>query len=76
MLRTALLATALVATLPAFAQDQAALRTACKADFASNCPGVKPGGGRLIACFKEKQAQFSEGCRTAMQSARARGQAN
>ena len=72
MLRTALVATALIATLPAFAQDQAAIRAACQADFTRNCPGVKPGGGRLIACFKEKQAQFSEGCRTAMQGAQAR----
>jgi len=76
MLRTALVATALLATLPALAQERGALRTACQADFARNCPGVRPGGGRLIACFKEKQAQFSQDCRTAMQTARARGQAN
>jgi hypothetical protein len=76
MLRTAFVATALVAALPALAQDQAALRTACQADFARNCPGVKPGGGRLVACFKTKQAQFSEGCRAAMQSAQARRQTN
>jgi hypothetical protein len=76
MLRTVLVATILVAALPAFAQDRTAIRAACKADFARNCPGVQPGGGKLIACFKEKRAQFSEGCRTAMQSARASGQAN
>lgn len=72
MLRASLLAATLVAALPAFAQGQGALRAACQADFARNCPDVKPGGGRLIACFKEKQAQFSEGCRTAMQSAQPR----
>ena len=71
MLRTAIIAATLVATLPALAQDQGAVRNACKADFTRNCPGISPGGGRLIACFKEKQAQFSEGCRTAMQSVQA-----
>ncbi len=75
MLRSALVAIALVAALPAFAQDRAAIRAACQADFARNCPGMKPGGGQLMACFKERQAQFSDGCRTVMQRAR-QAQAN
>jgi len=76
MLRTSIIAATLVAALPAFAQNQAALRNACQADFARNCPGVSPGGGRLITCFKEKQAQFSDGCKAAMQSAQAGRQKN
>lgn len=76
MLRTAIIAATLVATLPALAQDRGALRNACQADFARNCPGVSPGGGRLVACFKEKQSQFSDGCKTAMQSAQASRQKN
>lgn len=56
---------------PALAQQRGALRDACTQDAATLCPGVKPGGGRILACFKEKSAQLSEGCRTALQQARA-----
>ncbi|MGO4734926.1 hypothetical protein AB4099_00160 [Bosea sp. 2KB_26] len=71
MSRTALIALALLAAPPVLAQDTAAMRKACREDFVANCPGVKPGGGRLVACFRERQAAFSEGCRAAMQSAQA-----
>lgn len=53
------------------AQDRGAMRQACGQDVARLCPGVKPGGGRIIACFKEKAAELSPGCRTALQQAQA-----
>lgn len=56
---------------PLLAQGRGALRDACTQDAATLCPGVKPGGGRILACFKEKSAQLSEGCRTALSQARA-----
>ncbi|PZU90912.1 MAG: hypothetical protein DI527_13780 [Chelatococcus sp.] len=55
---------------PLLAQERGALRDACSQDAATLCSGVKPGGGRILACFKEKSAQLSEGCRTALSQAR------
>lgn len=59
------------AVAPVQAQDRGAMRQACGQDVARLCPGVKPGGGRIIACFKEKAAELSPGCRTALQQAQA-----
>lgn len=35
---------------------------ACKADAEKICPGVKPGGGRLIGCLKEHENDVTIGC--------------
>jgi orotidine-5'-phosphate decarboxylase len=59
------------AAAPVQAQDRGAMRQACGQDVARLCPGVKPGGGRIIACFKEKAAELSPSCRTALQQAQA-----
>ncbi|SIQ78001.1 MULTISPECIES: cysteine rich repeat-containing protein [unclassified Bosea (in: a-proteobacteria)] len=74
MTRIVLAALMLTAAIPAFAQDRAAVRTACQADFARNCPGIMPGGGRLMACLKEKPDQFSQTCRDALRTAQAQRQ--
>ncbi|MCV9939066.1 hypothetical protein OIU35_22180 [Boseaceae bacterium BT-24-1] len=58
------------------APERAAVRKACAADFQKNCAGVQPGGGRLAACFKEKQASFSADCLATMQIARTQRRAN
>ena len=34
----------------------------CANDFKQFCPGVTPGGGRLLRCYEEKKAQFSPAC--------------
>ncbi|MGY6248796.1 cysteine rich repeat-containing protein [Bosea thiooxidans] len=73
MIRLALATLLLTAAVPALAQDRGA-RAACRADFERNCPGIKPGGGRLIACMREKQASFSDGCKEALKAARAQRQ--
>jgi hypothetical protein len=72
-IRTAALAGLLfaAATAPLAAQDRGALRQACSQDAARLCPEVKPGGGRILACFKEKAAELSPGCRSALQQAQA-----
>jgi hypothetical protein len=67
---------ATIAVQPAFAQDSAALRGACKADYVKLCSGVMPGGGRIAACFKDKRDQLSDGCRAALQQAAAKRSAN
>lgn len=35
---------------------------ACKADASKICPGVEPGGGRLIGCLKEHENDVTIGC--------------
>ena len=41
-------------------------QAACKADVAKLCPGVKPGGGRILDCLKQNQAQVSTACKEAL----------
>lgn len=45
-------------------------RAACRADVEKLCPGVQPGGGRIVACLKENQAQVSAACKDALARAR------
>ncbi|MGE0034289.1 MAG: cysteine rich repeat-containing protein [Xanthobacteraceae bacterium] len=66
----------LVATSPgeAFAQAQVspevkALVQVCRADFNQLCPGVQPGGGRVLACLKSQSSKLSPPCRDAMSKA-------
>jgi Cysteine rich repeat len=54
---------------PAVAADVAALREACKADVASLCQGVQPGGGRIKECLKANKDKVSEGCKAAIAAA-------
>ena len=39
--------------------------TACKADIEKFCKDVKPGGGAIMKCLKEHQAELSEPCKDA-----------
>jgi len=48
--------------------QQAAARQACGADIKQLCPEIKPGEGRLKACFKEHFGQLSASCQTALLS--------
>jgi Cysteine rich repeat len=41
-------------------------RKACMADYRKLCPGVRPGEGRVVACFEQHLRQVSPGCRQAM----------
>src|ERR1700692_1733782 len=50
------------------AQDQpslAAIRAACAEDAQKLCPGVQPGGGRIVACLKEHKDSLSDRCKQA-----------
>lgn len=71
MIRISLAALLFAVSVPALAQDQAAVRAACQADFAKNCPAIRPGGGRLLACMHQKEASFSDGCKDALKAAQA-----
>lgn len=73
-----LLALAMLAPSSAFAQTPArkAIRDACAADFQKHCQGIQPGGGRLAACFREKQATFSADCVATLQIAKTQRRGN
>jgi len=44
-------------------------RTACASDAQKLCPGVPPGGGRILACLKQHKDEVSDGCKRAIVSA-------
>ena len=57
------LAVALIALINQHAAHaQGAALAACKADAERICPGVKPGGGKLIGCLKEHENDVTIGC--------------
>jgi hypothetical protein len=40
----------------------------CKADAERICPGVAPGGGKIIACLKQHKDEVSVGCAKALKA--------
>ena len=58
---TSLLSLALI-SLPGSAQAQGGPLAYCKADAARLCPGVTPGGGKLIGCLKQRENEVNIGC--------------
>ena len=64
-----------------YAADQApdtspARGGACKGDIQQFCPNIKPGGGRIAACFKENKDQLSDACKAQIEKIRAQRNAN
>jgi hypothetical protein len=54
----------MLTVLPAHGQDMTtAQRKACAADYKKLCPGVRPGEGRIIACFEDHLPELSPGCK-------------
>ncbi|MBV9654390.1 MAG: hypothetical protein JOZ42_07470 [Acetobacteraceae bacterium] len=51
-------------------QATSVLREECGMDYRTHCRGVRPGGGRAIACLKEHQDSLSSGCQNALSSLR------
>ena len=47
-------------------------RAACQADVAKLCPGIQSGGGRIMGCLKQNEAQVSTSCKEAIAKGRAR----
>ncbi len=45
---------------------KANMRSACQADLAKLCPGVQPGGGRIMQCLKTHKDEISAPCKSAM----------
>lgn len=46
----------------------AAERQACEADFKKFCPGVEPGGGRVVQCLAEHLADLTPECQKVVQT--------
>lgn len=70
----------LAAAVPVMAQQPApaagqALKEACKGDYKTLCSGVKPGGGRIVACLKQQADKLSPGCKQALTAAQSAKQA-
>jgi hypothetical protein len=55
----------------ALAQQAQAMKY-CKEDVARLCPGVQPGGGRIIGCLKAHKMEISVGCGKALQGMKAK----
>ncbi|MEQ1944196.1 cysteine rich repeat-containing protein [Mesorhizobium sp. VNQ89] len=46
----------------------AAERQACQADFEKYCPGVQPGGGRVIKCLSEHLDHLTPQCKSVVEA--------
>jgi Cysteine rich repeat len=55
----------------ALAQQAEAMKY-CREDVARLCPGMRPGGGRIIACLKANKMEVSVGCAKALQAMKAK----
>jgi hypothetical protein len=64
--RVALASLTALALLGSAVTANAAGLSYCKADAERLCPGVEPGGGKIIACLKEHKEEVSIGCAKAI----------
>ena len=46
----------------------AAEREACQADFEKYCPGVQPGGGRVLECLGKHLDQLTPQCKSMVEA--------
>jgi hypothetical protein len=62
---------------PTLAQEPAAGASGkpCAGDVQTLCPGVQPGGGRVIGCLRQNAAKLSPDCVRALRTAKAARQA-
>jgi hypothetical protein len=48
------------------AEQQAAIKNTCRADFMRNCRGVQPGGPQALICLQNNSARLSPNCKTSV----------
>ncbi len=48
---------------PEIAVNMKELKSVCAADYKKLCPDVRMGGGRIVRCLKEHEADLSAPCR-------------
>lgn len=63
---------ALMSAAPVALAQQAAAMKYCRADVERLCPGLQPGGGRIIGCLKAHKEEVSIGCGKALQAMKAK----
>lgn len=71
-LASALSLATLVSAAPNALAQQAEAMKYCKPDVERLCPGMRMGGGRIIACLKEHKMEISVGCGKALQGMKAK----
>jgi len=72
-LTVALLLSLALISLPGLAQAQGGGPLAyCKEDAGRLCPGVAPGGGKLIGCLKQHENEVSVGCAKELKAVKAK----
>jgi hypothetical protein len=69
---SALSLAALASAAPNALAQRAEAMKYCKADYQRLCPGIQPGGGRIIGCLKAHKEEISIGCGKALQAMKAR----
>jgi hypothetical protein len=57
---------------PAKSQEMADIKTYCVSDIKRVCPGIEPGGGRIIKCLKANKKEMSVGCAQALRKLKAK----
>ena len=57
---------ALAALTPATAREGNAMLQACRADFGKFCKSVQPGGGRIVECLKQHEAELAPACKATL----------
>ena len=72
LLLCSVLALAAGTALAADQSDSTGSRNACKADVATLCPGIQPGGHRVASCLKQNQDKVSPACKDALAQAQQR----
>jgi len=58
-------------TSPELANQARSLALTCRADFTRFCYGVRPGGGRGLACLQQHLSELTPACRSAIPEAEA-----
>jgi hypothetical protein len=51
------------------AEQQAAIRASCRADFKANCKGVPTGGAEALQCLETNVTKLSPDCQAAVKAA-------
>ena len=65
-------ALSLAAFVVAESSAQAQKLRYCREDAARLCPGMRPGGGRIIGCLKANKMEVSIGCAKELQAMKAK----
>ena len=62
------LATALIGIAPHAMAQTTQQRAACQGDAKKLCPGVAPGGGRILECLAKQKGSLSDPCKAVVEA--------